>query len=123
MVGIKWRRSSLATVKPPIFLWEPNELLVWASVEAAESGIEPYDVNVGVVYDAEGRLLAFELDGRGRLWEKRVVLRERESEPTHQKELRTAIVQASLASGIELDPSAPLGELTQGAWTRFRTSR
>lgn len=78
-------------MRPPIFVCEPNDLLVFESVESATSFTEPYDTDNGVVYDAEGRLLAFQTDGPGRLWEKRVVLHERESEPTHETELSAAI--------------------------------
>jgi hypothetical protein len=63
-------------MRTPIFVWEPNDMAAFESVEEAESHTEPYDVDEGVVYDAEGRLLAFELEGPGRLWEKSVVLRE-----------------------------------------------
>lgn len=115
------RRSTVACMRPPIFVWQPrNELLAFDSVEWAEEWTEPYDVDEGVVYDAEGRLLAFELDGPGRVWEKRVVLRERESEPTHEEELRAAIMRVSLAAGRKLDASVSLEQLLEEAVARFR---
>lgn len=55
----------------------------------------------------------------GRLWEKRVVLRERESEPTHAQELREAILQAATVAGTKLDPSAPLARLVEWARERY----
>ena len=106
-------------MRPPIFVWQPNELLVFDSVEWAEQWTEPYDVDEGVVYDAEGRLLAFELEGPGPVPEKRVVLHAREPDPTHEKELRTAIIQVSLAAGTKLDPSASLEQLIEPALARF----
>jgi hypothetical protein len=109
-------------MRPPIFYWEPNEMIVYDSVESATSSTEPYDVDEGTVYDADGRLLAFETDRPGRVWEKRVVLRECESEPTHEPELRVAIMQALRIAGIGFDPSAPLGQLTDAAYDRFRVS-
>jgi hypothetical protein len=101
-------------MRPPIFLWEPNDLLVFDSVEKAEAFVEPPDVKAGIAYDAEGRLLAFEANGR------RTLLREREREPTHGAELRSAITQASLAVGAQIDPSMPLPELVNAALARFR---
>jgi len=101
-------------MRPPIFVWEPNDLLVFDSVDRAEAFTEPPDIDVGTAYDAEGRLLVFETDGR------RTFLREREPEPTHEQELRNAIAQASLAVGLELDRSAPLEELVAAALARFR---
>jgi sugar lactone lactonase YvrE len=95
-------------------VWEPNDLLVFESVERAEAFTEPPDVHAGVAYDAEGRLLTFETDGR------RTRLREREDEPTHEQELRDAIAQATLAAGSTLDASAPLEELVAAALVRFR---
>ena len=106
-------------MRAPIFVWEPNDLIVFDSVERAEAWIEPYDVADRVVYDADGRLLAFALEGPGRVWERRVVLHERESRPTHEGGLRTAIVQASEAAGRKLDPSASLEELVEEALMRF----
>jgi hypothetical protein len=101
-------------MRPPIFVWEPNDLLVFASVEAAERFVEPPDADAGVVYDAEGRLLAFETDSR------RTSLLERESAPTHQGELRRAIAEALLAVGTEVDGSAPLEQLVAEALARFK---
>ncbi len=95
-------------------MWEPNELLVFDSVERAETWTEPPDVDAGVAYDAEGRLLGFQTDGH------RTFLHEREPEPTHEQELRTAIVQASLAVGTKLDASAPTRQLVEEAVARFR---
>src|SRR5918995_77353 len=92
-------------MRPPIFLWEPNDLLAFDSAERAEAFVEPPDVQAGVVFDADGRLLAFETDGR------RTFLRERESEPRHEQELRDALAQATLAVGQTVDPAAPLQEL------------
>ena len=45
-------------------MWELNDLLVFDSVDRAEAFTEPPDIDVGTAYDAEGRLLVFETDGR-----------------------------------------------------------
>jgi hypothetical protein len=107
-------------MRPPIFHWEPNELIAFDSVESAVSATEPYDVNDGVVYDADGRLLAFDLEGPGRRWEKDVVLRECESEPTHAQDLRAVITQAADTVGTKLDQSASLEQLVRDALERHR---
>jgi hypothetical protein len=109
-------------VRPPIVVSDGHDLLVFESVESATGWVEPYDVDEGTAFDADGRLVAFELDGPGRLWEKTVVLREREAEPTHETELREAITAALLAVGAVPDPSAPLAQLVGTALRRFRVA-
>jgi len=110
-------------MRAPIFVWQPNELLAFSSVEEAEGFVEPYDVNEGTTYDADGRLLVFELEGDGHFWQRRVVLRARESQPTHDKDLRLAILQASEAAGAKAEPSASLEQLVEEAHARFSAPR
>lgn len=46
--------------KPPIFIWEPGDLLAFGSLEDAEAYLEPADVrrsDFGVVLDSTGRRL------------------------------------------------------------------
>jgi hypothetical protein len=101
-------------IKTPILSFDGYDVMVFETVEAAERFVEPPDVDDGVTYDAEGRLLAFETDGR------RTSLHERESEPTHERELRDAITRAMLAAGTEVDGSAPLERLVAEALARFK---
>lgn len=87
-------------MEPPIFVWEPNDLNSFASAEAAERYIEPYDVDELEVYDAVGRKLRFETRGDwGFMKEPDVVLVEVEKTPTHQERLRRVLVTA-LGSSI-----------------------
>jgi hypothetical protein len=46
-------------MKPPIFVFEPNDLTIFESVENAERYIEPPEVRDGSLffYDSEGRVL------------------------------------------------------------------
>ncbi len=51
---------STASIKPPVFTWEPNDLCMFTLIEDAESYMEPIDVTNGVydaTFDAEGRRL------------------------------------------------------------------
>lgn len=68
----------------------------------------------GVAYDAEGRLLCFETDGR------RTTLSERESDPSNLEALGTAIVQALAARARRLVRHTAAGELLEVAVSRFR---
>jgi hypothetical protein len=106
-------------VRPPIFVWEPNDLSVFATVDAAERYIEPYDVDVYEVYDAEGRKLRFETRVGERLMkEQDVVLVGAEQTPTHQEQLRHALVTAL---GTSISGSEPLEVLGREAALRFDT--
>jgi hypothetical protein len=109
-------------LKAPIVTFEGADLIVFDSIEAATSFVEPQFVSKpsSTTFDSEGRRLVFELEGPGREWQKRVVLREQESEPTHQAELRAVLVAALRATGEEPDPSASLGSLLEAALARFR---
>lgn len=81
-------------MKPPILLVDGLDLMVFEAAQAAEAFVEPPDVADGAAYDAEGRLLGFETDGR------RTFLAERESEPMHGDELRSALLRSFEAAGI-----------------------
>ena len=76
-------------IKPPIFLCEGFDVLVYESVEAAKRHIEPIDVaSDDFVYDSEGRLLHIEVTDR-----KQVSIYSTEADPKHQRELRRALVR------------------------------
>jgi hypothetical protein len=45
-------------MQPPLFLWEPRELLAFQSLEAMEGFIEPPDVDEGRAFDSTGMLLS-----------------------------------------------------------------
>jgi hypothetical protein len=74
-------------MRSPILTFEGNDLMVFRSVPAAEAFVEPPDIAVFETYDAEGRLLAFETDGR------RTFLREQESSASHGRQLREALLR------------------------------
>jgi hypothetical protein len=61
-------------VKPPIFIYEPVDLLVFREVETALRYLEPPDVEngVGVAFDSEGKALIvrveYSKETRGKWW-------------------------------------------------------
>jgi hypothetical protein len=61
-------------VKPPIFIYEPVDLLVFREVETALRYLEPPDVEkgVGVAFDSEGKVLTVRVEHsketRGKWW-------------------------------------------------------
>jgi hypothetical protein len=61
-------------VKPPIFIYEPVDLLVFREVETALRYLEPPDVEngVGVAFDSEGKALTvrveYSKEARGKWW-------------------------------------------------------
>lgn len=103
-------------MQPPLFVWEPNELLAFETVEALEGFIEPPDVDSGRAFDAEGRLLSVQAE-RGR-----TVVREAESQPSHQDELRAALITALADAEGDGVRSAPLDELVALGVARFAVS-
>jgi hypothetical protein len=110
----------LVFVKPPIFVWHPNNLDSFASAEAAERYIEPHDVDVYEVYDAEGRKLQLETRGEwGFMKEPDVALVDAEQTPTHQEALRRVLVTAL---GTSISGAAPLEVLVREAAQRFDTT-
>ena len=76
--------SISAPIKPPIFCTDGFE--VFLSVADAQSYVEPYDVDDGVWYDSDGRLLRMlDSDPRKEFWVKLLCV---DSEPGHADELR-----------------------------------
>ena len=104
-------------MKPPIFVWEPNDLLAFGSVEATEGWIEWQDHDEGKVFDCEGRLLELFLVEDSPTPSVRV--RPLEEQPAHQDELRTALLEAFAAVGEPRLDSAGLEELSKDALAKF----
>jgi hypothetical protein len=90
-------------MEPPLFIWEPNDLLVFGSRSALEAYVEVPDVDVGTAYDAAGRLLRIGVEND------RVVVEDAEVVATHQSALADALRRALRAAGTEppLDGSLP----------------
>lgn len=49
-------------LQPPIFVWEPNDLVVFGSVDDACRHVEKYDFDIVSGYDATGRKFRSRLD-------------------------------------------------------------
>jgi hypothetical protein len=75
-------------MNPPLFIWEPNDLMAFDSARALEAFVEPPDVDAGRAFDATGRLLSVTAEGG------RTVVRDAEPVASHQEELHTALVTA-----------------------------
>jgi hypothetical protein len=110
-------------IVPPIFI-RGDDLYIFRSVEAAESSMEPVDVEPGEMgFDAEGRLLSVLV--RGEVRQGRLVVDQHlakveiglvESDPTHAEELRTIL--GKWLGQVEKAPelaAAPLAELVAKA--------
>ncbi len=113
-------------MKPPIILRDPNDLTLFRSRESAEGYIEhPEYVEGCDAFDSEGRCLRFEVIRKPRRWPFRrwhveePALREAETEPTHQGELRQTLLFALQAVGDETDQTLSLEELLDRATNRF----
>src|SRR5687767_9463761 len=107
-------------LKAPIFVWEPNDLDVFSSVDDACRHVEKYDLPVLVGYDSEGRKFHFGLGNEsievfGRpLWKReRVIVVESESVPASANELHAILLQVLSAIGHPADASAPLPALVE----------
>ena len=77
-------------MKPPIIAENRGDLLIFGSLEKAESYLEAIDVRNDeyVVYDSEGRLLRAAADSDFGP----VRIAEAENAPTHQEQLRRALI-------------------------------
>lgn len=85
-------------MKPPIFLWQPDDLIVFESAQIAERFVE--GDTEGHLFDSEGRRLRFNVVEEVRKHPYVVLaLRQEEDEPTHQAVLMDALRQALRASG------------------------
>ena len=108
-------------VKPPIFIWEANDLMVFESAQTAERFVEG-DTG-GEIFDSEGRRLRFEVVGEQRSHPHvTLALREDENEPTHQGVLREVLGQALKETDPEVSGLA-LEELVEKAVARFGFAR
>jgi len=98
-------RRSMKQPKPPIFIWEPNDLSAFESQEAAEKSLETVDVEDGVytaAYDAQGLLLRFRVIERtrrllGTVSGGKFTIEPAEEHPTHMADLE-AILRKFIAA-------------------------
>jgi hypothetical protein len=117
-------------VKPPIFVRADEPLLIYPTADDAARYVEWIDIEDGIYtpFDSEGRLLRFELIEEPRkilffipITAEYTVLREAETEPTHQEALRATLIAALTNRGEANDALAtlPLQDLTALAVERF----
>lgn len=86
-------------LKPPIFVWAPNDLMAFESGEAAEKSLEAVDVENGVyaaAYDAQGLLLKFRMTepakrGAFSVYGGRFTIEPAEEKPTHMGDLEKVL--------------------------------
>ena len=115
-------------LRPPIIVWEPRNIELFASIERACEYLEPPDVNAGTptAYDSEGRRLTLQVVevpvrafGRA-LWHvRRVRVVDCQREPLDAHELRTIL---ATALGVGPADTRPLAELVTAAQERFGTT-
>jgi hypothetical protein len=101
-----------ATIVPPIFVWDPDDLAVFRSVAEAQSALEPIDVVEGrwaEAWDATGRPLSIRVEGRvsrGRFWIDQtgalVVITAGERGSEHVEKFRAALVTYLRAIGRDV---------------------
>ena len=98
---------------PPIFVWEPNDLASFGSVEEAESYLEPIDVrnNLYSAYDVEGRRLTLGITASSKksLFGSpidRVTVACEEGAPPNRDELRAIFVKYLTSLGQLRDAAA-----------------
>lgn len=84
-------------MKPPIIIYDNGDLLIFESIEKAESYLEPIDIDIYTAYDCEGHLLFLIEQGE------RVTIRLAETEPNHVNELRHVLIDFLSRIGNEYD--------------------
>ena len=99
-------------MEPPIILFDDNDLMVFETPESAVLFVEPPDVDAGVTYDASGRVLRFETDGRT-------------TTLTETEELRPDVLRADLLrvftiNGDSVTADAQLSDLVAAASRRYQ---
>jgi hypothetical protein len=109
-------------VKPPIFVRADEPLLIYRTAKDATRCLEWIDIEDAIytAYDGDGKLLKFDLRhtktrllGFIPVTAEEVVLSDAEAEPTHQDELRRALIDGLVARGEPSDAlaSLPLADL------------
>jgi hypothetical protein len=122
-------------MKAPIFVYEPRDLCVFASVEEAEQHLEPIDVRHDrfIAYDSEGRLLSlsvmtnptrlgiFDILLSRKSVIEYVAINEAESKPTHEDQLRNILVAYLSLFGESTDwlKDASLDKLVERSFERY----
>lgn len=109
-------------LRPPLFLWEPNDLAVFATVEDICGYIEIYDVNAFVGYDCEGRKFRLGVKTNPTIFlgltmnrRQRVTIAEVEAKPRSADELKAILVQVLHTLGHRIDDAMTLPELIDKA--------
>jgi hypothetical protein len=113
---------------PPIFAWEPNDLVAFESVKAAERFLEPEHGEVGTLWDSKGQRLRFRLH-KPHWWSSTVGADAWPLEPVDEEPqpeaLREALVTVlALVGGDEEQlTQLPMSSLVDKAGERFRAPR
>jgi hypothetical protein len=83
-------------MKPPIIYLSQGDVLMFASIQSAQSYIEPTYTRNCLLYDSEGRLLECEIDKKshGLLWSggEEVRITVDSEDPIHKLELRVELI-------------------------------
>jgi hypothetical protein len=84
-------------MKTPIIIYDKGDVLIFESIEIAESYIEPLDIDAYIAYDAEGRLLRLIDKGN------KVSIKSAETVPTHIDELKQVLITFLNRIGVSKD--------------------
>lgn len=117
-------------ITPPIIILEGGDLYIEESLESAEAALEAVDVKDGIytAYDSAGRLLAVSVTTKQvpifwnlfKATTEAVEIKPAELDPSHEGELRTALLNYLNATGKEIDlDKVPTKELIQKTTERI----
>jgi hypothetical protein len=105
-------------MKPPIFVWEGQDLSAFASAELAVGWLETLDDDL-VIFDSEGKPLRLEVASQDRRWPGYTMALREKAEPRNEASLRLALMRALEVS--DAAEETPLAELVEQASERFET--
>ena len=90
-------------MKEPIFVYEPEDLLVFESKKDAELYLEPYDVGTYEIFDAKGKRLNVTLTGDNMtlIHERRVQITDCINFGDASSKLRTVLIEFLVYHGYE----------------------
>ncbi len=104
-------------MKTPIFIYEPDDLIIFETIADAQSYLEAPDIVGGIykAFDAEGRLLRLNTTNEKKMYRKKIIIDAAEASPTHICELEEILKSFLVDFGCSADWSlnATLYELVR----------
>ena len=117
-------------LNPPIFVWEPRDLVAFSTIDEACHYVEPEDVERVIGFDSAGTRFHFavaptpiRVSGRNLWARKGVVVDPTQMSRSNETELKDILCTALTAARRPIDNAAPLQELIRLAGKVFKVNQ